>query len=86
MVLGPALAFVYEKHSTIDSEDRWIEREGPRQSPILTSLEFFLPRRVVYEINHPSQRTLTSSATPKVLIRMWQDVDCRLDVCRVTIL
>ncbi|GBN71809.1 hypothetical protein AVEN_47120-1 [Araneus ventricosus] len=77
---------------------RWIGRGAvmawPPLSPDITPLDFSLwgyVKQHVYserinDINHLKQRItdLIHSVTPDVLIRVWEELDCRLDVCRAT--
>ncbi|GBN35653.1 hypothetical protein AVEN_190968-1 [Araneus ventricosus] len=74
---------------------RWIGRGAvmawPPRSPDITPLDFFLwgyVKQHVYserinDINHLKQR-ITHSVTPDVLTRVWEELDCGLDVCRAT--
>ncbi|GBM07241.1 hypothetical protein AVEN_25495-1 [Araneus ventricosus] len=77
---------------------RWIGRGAvmalPPRSLDITPLDFYLwgyVKQHVYsehinDINHLKQRItdVIHSVTPDVLTRVWEELDYRLDVCRVT--
>ena len=77
---------------------RWIGRGGfkawPPRSPDITPLDFFFwgyVKQCVYsvrinDIDHLKERIRDAihSVTPDVLLRVWNELEYRLDVCRVT--
>ncbi|GBO11045.1 hypothetical protein AVEN_10652-1 [Araneus ventricosus] len=77
---------------------RWTGRDAvmawPPPSPDITPLDFYLwgyVKQHVYselinDINHLKHRItdVIHSVTPDVLTRVWEELDYRLDVCRVT--
>ena len=76
----------------------WIGRGGfkawPPRSPDITPLDFFFwgyVKQCVYsvrinDIDHLKERIRDAihSVTPDVLLRVWNELEYRLDVCRVT--
>ena len=73
----------------------WAEYPWPARSPDLTPCDYFLWGYVKDKVFVPPQpvsipdlknRSTASveTITPDLLSRVWQELDCRLDVCRVT--
>jgi hypothetical protein len=77
---------------------RWISRSGPiarrPRSPDLNPLDFFLRsyvKNIVYQVKinylqhlKPRVRDVVATATPYMLQATWNEVEYRLDICRVT--
>ncbi|GBO25568.1 hypothetical protein AVEN_131690-1 [Araneus ventricosus] len=80
---------VWIQHSPSGAVTAW-----PPRCPDITPLDFYLwgyVKQHVYserinDINHLKQRItdIIRSVTPDVLTRVWEELDCRLDVCRAT--
>jgi hypothetical protein len=69
---------------------KWIGRGGPiawpPRWPDLTPLNFFLwgyVKNIVYQVKINDLQHL-KAVTPIMLQAMWHEVECHLDICRVT--